>query len=157
MPKAKHNIRTRGRTLTCALYGLKESVNVSLASAFCSSSSLSLLLSLKSSEGLNVFSRENSRRLHDVLLHHDAAAELLLLCSQTQLLHVRVCAGDRAQVPHGRLGHDGESALCCRVGLLLEVSVGVRVGLLADVQTSLEKVSSGGHGRQGRGVAGRGG
>ncbi len=88
----------------------------------------------------------------DVLLHHHAATELLL-CSQTQLLHVRICAGVRAHAPHHWFGHDGEGALCCRLGLLLQASVMVRVGLLADVETSLEKVSSRGHGGQRRGVA----
>lgn len=83
----------------------------------------------------------------DVSLHHHAAAEL----------HVGLRAGGRAQAPHGRLGHDGERALCRRLGLLLQADVGVRVGLLADVQTSLEEVSSGGHGGQRGRVAGRGG
>lgn len=87
-----------------------------------------------------------------VLLDHHTAAELLL-CSQTQLLHVGLCAGGRPQAPRHRFGYDGEGALCCRLGLLLEARVGVRECLLADVQTSLEKVSSGGHGGQGGGVA----
>lgn len=88
----------------------------------------------------------------DVSLHHHAATELLR--SQTQLLHVRICAGGRAHVPHCWFGRDGEGTLCCGLRVLLEAGVGVRVGLLADVQTSLKKVSSGGHGGQRRGVAG---
>lgn len=94
-----------------------------------------------------------------VLLHHHTAAELLLLRSQTQLLHVGICAGGSAHAPRRRFGHDVEVALCsCRLGLLLlEAGVRVRVGLLADVQTSLEEVSSGGHGGERRGEAGRGG
>lgn len=90
----------------------------------------------------------------DVLFHHHTATELLLLCGQTQLLHVRACAGGRAHVPHRWLRHDREGAMCCRLGLLLEANVRVRVGLLADVQTSLEKVSSGGHGGHRGRVAG---
>lgn len=86
------------------------------------------------------------------LLHHHAAAELLLLRGQTQLLHVGVCAGGRVQAPHGWFGNGWEGALRGRVGLLLQA--GMRVCLLADVQTSLEKVSSGGHGGQRGGVAG---
>lgn len=82
----------------------------------------------------------------DFLFDHHAAAELLLR-RQTQLLHVRLCA------PHGWFGHDGEGALGRRLGQLLDAAGGVRVGLLADVQTGLEEVSSGGHGGQ-RGVAG---
>lgn len=89
----------------------------------------------------------------DVLLHHHTAAErLLLLPRQTQLLHARVCAGGRAYAPHCWLGQDGKGALCFRLGLLLKAAE--RVGLLADVQVSLEKVSSGGYGRQRWGVAG---
>lgn len=94
-----------------------------------------------------------------VLFDHHAATELLLLLpSQTQLLHVWIGAGGSAQVPHHRFGENREGALCRRLGLLLEAGgVGVRVGLLADVQTSLEKVSSGGHWGQRGGVAGGGG
>lgn len=53
------------------------------------------------------------------------------------------------------MGENREGALRCGVGVMLEAGgVGVRVGLLADVQASLEKVSSGGHrGQRGR-VAG---
>lgn len=94
----------------------------------------------------------SSKEADLVLLDHHTAAELLL-CSQTQLLHVGVCAGGRAQAPRHRFGDGGEGALCCRLGLLLEARVGVRECLLADVQTSLEKVSSGGHRGQGGGVA----
>lgn len=89
----------------------------------------------------------------DVLLHHHTATELLLP-SQTQLLHVRICAGGCSQAPHHWFGQDGEGALCCRVRLLTGAGVGVRVGLLADVQASLEKISSRGHRGQRRGVAG---
>lgn len=88
-----------------------------------------------------------------VLLHHHTATELLL-CGQTRVLLVRVCAGGRVRAPRPWLGHDEEGALCCRLGLLLEADVGGRGGLLADVQTSLKEVSSGGHGGQRRGVAG---
>lgn len=92
----------------------------------------------------------------DSSLHHDAAAELLLLCSQTQLLHVRAGAGDRVQPPHGWFGNGREGAHGGRVGLLL-LQAGMRVRLLADVQTGLEEESSGGHGRQSGCVAGRDG
>ncbi|TNN63649.1 hypothetical protein EYF80_026185 [Liparis tanakae] len=95
----------------------------------------------------------------DALLHHHAAAELLLLRSQTQLLQVGVCAGGRGRglAPHGWFRGDGGGAWRCRLGLLLEADVRVRVRLLADVQASPEKVSGGGHGGQGGGVAGCGG
>lgn len=85
------------------------------------------------------------------LLHHHAAAELLL-SSQTQLLHGGVGARGRAHAPHHRFGQDGEGALCCRLLLLLEA--GVRVRLLADVQTLLQKVGGGGHGGERGAVAG---
>lgn len=84
----------------------------------------------------------------EVLLHHHTAAELLLLPRQTQLLHVRVCAGGCAYAPHCWFGQDGKGALCFRLGLLLKAAGRERVGLLTDVQVSLEKVSSGGYGRQ---------
>lgn len=48
----------------------------------------------------------------------------------------------------------GRVPLFRKLGLLLEADVGVRVGLWANVQTSLEKVSSGGHRGQRRRVAG---
>lgn len=105
---------------------------------------------LRGSESRDLSSSSTEADL--VLLDHHAAAELLLR-SQTQLLQVGLCAGGRAQAPHRRFGYGGEGALCCRLGLLLEARVGVGECLLADVQTSLEKVSSGGHGGQGGGVA----
>lgn len=98
----------------------------------------------------------NIAGLSDLLLHHHTAAELLL-CSQTQLLHVRIRAGDRGHPPHRWFSSGGEGALCCRPGLLLEAVMGVRECLLADVQTSLKKVSSRGDRGQRRGEAGWGG
>lgn len=88
----------------------------------------------------------------DSLLHHDAAAELLLLCGQTELLHVRVSARYRVQPPHGRFGNGWEGAHGGGVGLLL-LQAGMSVCLLADVQTGLEEESSGSHGGQGGCVA----
>lgn len=85
------------------------------------------------------------------LLHHHAAAELLL-SSQTQLLHVGVGARGRAHAPHRRFGQDGEAALCCGL-LLLLLEAGVRMRLLADVQTLLEQVGGRSH-RGKRGAAG---
>lgn len=106
---------------------------------------------------VKIWASSTETGLSDVLLHHHTATELLLLCRQTQLLHVRICAGGRAHAPHRWFGNGVEDALCCRLGMLLEASVGVRECLLADVQTSLKKVSSGGHGGQRGGVAGWGG
>lgn len=86
-----------------------------------------------------------------VLLHHHAAAELLL-SGQAQLLHAGVHAGVRAHAPQSQSGGDGKGAR--RSGLrLLQDGEGERLGLLADVQASLKKVGGGGHGRQGGGVA----
>lgn len=86
----------------------------------------------------------------DSLLHHDAAAELLLLCGQTKLLHVRVSARYRVQPPRGWFGNGWEGAHGGRVGLL---QAGMRVCLLADVQTGLKEESSGSHRGQGGCVA----
>lgn len=102
--------------------------------------------------------REQLVLMADVLLHHHTAAELLLLLPrQTQLLHVRVCAGGGSYAPHCWFGQDGKGASCFRLGLLLKAGGGESVGLLTDVQVSLEKVSSGGYGRQRWDVAGWGG
>lgn len=92
----------------------------------------------------------------DSLLHHDAAAELLLLCGQTELLNVGVSGRCRVQPPHGWFGNGWEGAHGGRVGLLL-LQAGMRVRLLADVQAGLEEESSGGHRGQGGCVARCGG
>lgn len=85
-----------------------------------------------------------------ILLHHHAAAQLLL-GGQTQVLHVGVSAGDWTHAPHGRLGNGRrKGAVSSRGGLQFDASVEMRGWLLADVQASFQKVSSGGHRRQRR-------
>lgn len=49
-------------------------------------------------------------------------ADVLLLCSQTQLLYVRVCAEGQAHAPHRWLGYDGEGAIISQT----EAAVGSR-------------------------------
>lgn len=86
----------------------------------------------------------------DVLLHHHAAAQLLL-GGQTQILHVGICAGDRTHAPHGQFGNGRrEDAVSCGMGLLFDARMEIRGLLLADVKTSLQKVSGRGHGGQRR-------
>lgn len=81
----------------------------------------------------------------DVLLHHHTAAQLLL-GGQTQILHVRICAGDRTHAPHGGLGNGRrKGAVSCGGGLQFDASMEMSGRLLADVQTSLQKVSGRGH------------
>lgn len=89
-----------------------------------------------------------------VLLHHHAAAQLLL-GTQTQVLHVGVCAGDRTHAPHGRLGNGRrKGAVSYREGLLFDKTMEMRGWLLADVQASFQEVSGRGHRGQRRKTGG---
>lgn len=104
----------------------------------------------KSSQLFDKSSIETAAADLDVLLHHHAAAQLLL-GGQTQILHVGICAGDRTHAPHGQFGNGRrEGAVSCGGGLLFDARMEMRGLLLADVETSLQKVSGRGHGGQRR-------
>lgn len=93
---------------------------------------------------------KSSKETLDVLLHHHAAAQLLL-GGQTQILHVGICAGDQTHAPHGQFGNGRrEGAVSCGRGLLFDARMEMRGLMLADVKTSLQKVSGRGHGGQRR-------
>lgn len=100
-------------------------------------------------EAVSIILRTSSKSLPS-LLDHDTAAELLLLTGTDQLLDIRFRLDAGAQAPTALLGQEGERPLAWDGGLDLQVLWGLRVKMwpLADVQTSLQKMGSRGHGGQ---------